>query len=78
MGLLMEKPTQWNRLKEKIRFNITKITTKQIKQKIQMRTQAKKMKNFFKADTIKEELTKYGIFLEDNLKSTTWYQKKIN
>lgn len=44
----------------------------EINQKINLRTQAKKDKNFGLADEIRNELSELGVILEDNSTGTTW------
>ena len=42
---------------------------------IEARTQARKEKNFLEADSIRDELLKTGVLLEDTPEGTLWRQQ---
>jgi cysteinyl-tRNA synthetase len=69
MGLFQEEPTTF--LKE-IAESPSEISTEEIETMIQERNQARKRKDWAKADSIRSELSTQGIILEDGPQGTNW------
>lgn len=69
MGLLQEEPSKF--LKE-IAEAPCEISTEEIEIMIQERNQARKREDWAKADSIRSELSKQGIILEDGPEGTSW------
>ncbi len=69
MGLLQEEPSKF--LKE-IAEAPSEISTEEIEIMIQERNQARKREDWAKADSIRSELSKQGIILEDGPEGTSW------
>jgi cysteinyl-tRNA synthetase len=56
----------------KVTADLTVLSKTDIESKISERQEAKKSKNFAKADFIRKELADAGIILEDSPQGTTW------
>lgn len=69
LGFLLKTPKQFFKKK-----NI-KINNKEIKKLIEKRNQARKNKEWKKADYIRKKIFKMGIKLEDHKNQTKWYSK---
>ncbi|EKE09947.1 MAG: hypothetical protein ACD_16C00099G0005 [uncultured bacterium] len=68
LGLLQQNPERWFKGK-------TGIDENKIMELIEARTQARKEKNFLEADSIRDELLKTGVLLEDTPEGTLWRQQ---
>jgi cysteinyl-tRNA synthetase len=68
LGLLQQDPEQW--------FTVSRgddqLTAEQIEEQIQARQQAKKDRDFAKADQIRQQLLDAGVILEDSREGTQW------
>ena len=71
IGLLLEDEEKWNSYKKAN----TKISEKEILEKIDARNNARKNKEFKLADKIRNELSENGILIEDKDDKTTWKYK---
>ena len=71
MGLFDLSKTEWNEFKK----NNTEIDEDFILKKINERTKAKNVGNFVLADTIRNELFKKGVVIEDQKGKTNWKYK---
>ena len=71
IGLLLEDEKKWNSYKKAN----TKISEKEILNKITERNNARKNKEFKLADKIRNELSENGILIEDKDDKTTWKYK---
>jgi len=69
MGLFQEEPSNFL---EKIAEAPPEISAEEIEAMIQERNQARKRKDWAKADSIRSELSKQGIILEDGPEGTSW------
>jgi cysteinyl-tRNA synthetase len=69
LGLLEEKPSQFFQEIEKSSPNIE---TEEIEKMIKDRREARKVKDWMRADAIREELSRKGIILEDGPRGTSW------
>lgn len=69
LGLLEEKPTQFF---QEIKKSSPNIETEQIEKMIKERREARKVKDWMRADAIREELSRKGIILEDGPRGTSW------
>ena len=69
LGLLEEEPSQFF---QEIITPPSEINTEEIENMIQKRDEARKTKDWARADSIREELSRKGIILEDGPKGTSW------
>ncbi|KZY19351.1 hypothetical protein A3725_35450 [Alcanivorax sp. HI0035] len=69
LGLLTEDPTAWFQNKN---AGEDGLSNEEIDALVAERTQAKKDKNFARADEIRQQLTDAGIQLEDTREGTRW------
>ena len=69
LGLLDEKPEDWFR-RGALKSNSP--TSSEIEQLILSRNKAREIKDFKKADEIRDELESMGVTLEDSKDGTTW------
>lgn len=69
LGFLLEKPDHF------FKKNKKKIDIKILKKLIELRNQARKKKEWDKADLIRKKIFKMGILLEDQKNKTKWYIK---
>lgn len=77
LGLFEQNPKDFlSTIKEKYIRELT-ISVEEIEKLIDQRSEAKKVKNFEKADTIREKLKKSGIILKDTIDGTTWDIKEL-
>ena len=77
LGLLEQKPDDFianikGKYLEKLNIDV-----KKIEEKISKRAEAKKVRDFETADSIREELDKQGIILNDTKEGTTWDFKEL-
>ena len=72
MGLLASKPDAYFEEKEALWLNARDLTREDVERMIQGRTQARKEKNWAKADRIRDELTELGILILDSAEGTSW------
>ena len=76
-GSVTEEPHEFiEKLKQKYVMKLH-INIDEIESKISERNEAKKNKNFDKADEIRNDLDKKGIVLMDTSDGTTWNIKKL-
>ena len=68
IGLLNESRASWDKFKQ----SKSKITEKEIKQKINERNNARKNKDYKTADKIRNELLDKGVLIEDKDDKTQW------
>ena len=69
MGILDSNPSEWlNKTQKKL----TKSEIQEIENLINSRNLARQNSDFKLADEIREQLTKKGVILEDNLEKTNW------
>ena len=73
MGLLQQNPNQWHENQQAI--NNANISTSQINDLIKERNEAKKTKNFDRADEIRDILKSHNIVLKDTAKGTIWQKE---
>ena len=66
LGLLQQDPEVWFKGSQ---------NDKSIENLIATRLEARKNKNFAESDRIRDELTKQGIILEDNIEGTSWRRR---
>jgi len=66
LGILQEKPAHW------LRGNSDEIQEEAIREAIQRRNEARKQRDFSKADHIRDVLLAKGIILEDGPQGTNW------
>ena len=66
LGLLQQDPEVWFKGSQ---------NDKLIENLIATRLEARKNKNFAESDRIRDELTKQGIILEDNIEGTSWRRR---
>lgn len=77
LGLFEQKSEDFiSEMRTKYLKNVS-IATKQIKEKITERAEAKKNKDFAKADAIRTELEEKGIILNDTKEETNWDLKAL-
>ena len=77
LGIFTEEPHEFiEKLKQKYVMKLH-INIDEIESKISERNEAKKNKNFDKADEIRNDLDKKGIVLMDTSDGTTWNIKKL-
>jgi len=69
LGLLEGDPSHFF---QKIIKTSPEVTTEEIEKMIKERQKARKAKDWASADTIREELSRKGIILEDGSTGTTW------
>lgn len=69
MGLFQKEPSKFL---EEIAETPSEISTEEIEAMIQERNQARKREDWAKADSIRSELSKQGIILEDGPEGTSW------
>ncbi len=73
LNIFQRSPRQWHLSLLKTRK--VDITEEEIERKIAERQEARKQKDWQKADSIRDELLKHGIVLEDTLQGTVWRVK---
>lgn len=76
LALFQEKPTEFLKQLDQILIREKNIDIKQIESLIQARTDARKNKDFAKADQIRAELTALSIEISDTPSGTTWTVSK--
>jgi len=72
LGVFISEPEDFFKRTNTILANLKNVDIKEIETLIQQRTELRKMKNFKKADEIREKLKEIGIVLEDTPSGTRW------
>ena len=72
LGIFMMKPAQYFAAKKEKGIQEAKISSEEIEALIQQRADARKNKDFARADEIREQLASMNIILEDGPQGTTW------
>ena len=72
LGIFMVKPTQYFAEKKEKGIQEAKISSEEIEALIQQRADARKDKDFARADEIRDQLAAMNIILEDGPQGTTW------
>jgi cysteinyl-tRNA synthetase len=75
LGILTENPQKYFDRKKTSAIESSSINATIIEQKIKERKDARKAKDFEKADKIRKELEDMNIILEDGPEGTTWKMK---
>jgi cysteinyl-tRNA synthetase len=72
LGIFLETPSAWFAAKKDKGMAEMTVTPEQVEALIAERTQARKDKNFARADEIRDQLQDMNIILEDGAAGTTW------
>lgn len=72
LGIFLETPSAWFAAKKDKGMADMHVTPEQVEALIAERTQARKNKNFARADEIRDQLQEMNIILEDGAAGTTW------
>ena len=72
LGILYENPADYFKAKKEAKLKATSLDSAAIDLLVKERDQARKEKNFKKADEIREKLDKMNVLLEDGPNGTTW------
>jgi len=72
LGIFLETPSAWFAAKKDKGMADMPVTPEQVEALIAERTQARKNKNFARADEIRDQLQEMNIILEDGAAGTTW------
>ncbi|MFO8055824.1 MAG: cysteine--tRNA ligase [bacterium] len=72
LGLFQQDPSEYLTALRDLRARLKDLDPKQIENSISQRTEARKNKDFEKADRIRDELQTKGVVLEDTAEGTVW------
>jgi cysteinyl-tRNA synthetase len=72
LGIFLETPSAWFAAKKDKGMADMTVTPEQVEALIAERAQARKNKNFARADEIRDQLQEMNIILEDGAAGTTW------
>jgi cysteinyl-tRNA synthetase len=76
LGIFQEDPLSYLKRKKEFALAGLEISTEEIEGMIKERDEARKNKDFKKADSLRAQLSEKGIILEDTAKGTIWKVKK--